>query len=187
MAAGSIARVRSYTASPVETCDRCAAAIKFVTVVTFRDGVTQRFGSECINRVLAGETSLAKLVQKNLKLDRKYEAWVDVLSRAPELMPRGREYYGSGMYFLADDSGADIFVGTDPARAASKWIWHPMPDWTRNQAGDRYVQEITPEAYRAKAQVDIDAARAWVESQRERIGLFLARALAKVNLTPAGR
>ena len=165
--------VHFYTASPVESCDRCAAAIKHVALVTWKDGTSRKFGSECINKILAGDTSLKNLFNRNRKLATKYAAWAEVLRRAPEAMPRGSEYYGSGLFFIADDAGDDIgFNG--------RWIFHPAPDWEKNQGGDAYRQRtLTQEAYRAARMGDVAKQLAWLEVEMARIEGFLARILAK--------
>ena len=139
----TIRSVTQYTASPVATCDRCSAGIKYVFVVTYKDGETQRFGSECINKILAGRTDLISLFKKNAKKLKKYQDYRAILTGGVDDMPRGSEYFGSGLFFIADSEGKDIFLKTH-------WFFHPLMDLERNAAGDRYVSD--PAEFAAKSE-----------------------------------
>jgi hypothetical protein len=143
-----------------------------VTVVRFADGRVERFGSECINKILGSDQSLRRLFEKNRKLTAQYAHWLDVLNRDPERMPRGGEYYGSGLYFISDDHGSDIMGN-------GRYVFHPTPDWDKNQGGDRYVQTCSHNEYRAQKLADVTRMIAWLQSEQERIGKFLARLIAK--------
>lgn len=176
--ASGIRNVGFFTASgPVETCDRCGQGIRHVAVVLWADGTRQRFGLDCINRVLEGDTSLRRLFNKNRKLAEQYGRWIKVLRRPVEEWPRGSEYYDSGLFFVGD--------GQMDISANGRWQFHPLPDWDKNQGGDRYVQTMTPEAYRAKREQESAEMLAWLEREHARIGAFLARVLAKAGLKAA--
>lgn len=171
--ASGIQSVRCFVApGPVQTCDRCNAAIRHVALVTWKDGTSRRFGSECINKILKGDTSLRRLFEKNRKMAERYAHWLDVLRREPEQMPRGHEYYGSGLFFIADDNGTEI-MGNGRSQ------FHPLPDWDKNQGGDRYVQSGSPEEYRMARGVEIARMVEWLEKESHRIAVFLARVVAK--------
>lgn len=126
-----IARVTQYTASPVECCDRCSAGIKNVFLVVYRDGFSAKYGSECIKKILDSAPDMRSLFNKNAKLLAVYQGYLRILSGPVEQMPRGSEYYGSGLYFVADASGKDIFF--------KRWVFHPSFDAEKNAAGGRYV------------------------------------------------
>lgn len=155
-----IRRVSFFQVSPVETCDHCSAAIKHVTHIEFRDGTTIKLGSKCGENLLAGDTSLLKVYRKNVKLLAKFDRWLEILSRPEDQIPRGSEYYGSGLYFiggldertgkLVDDisvgrvRNGSVLRGKEfvPARIAdnnSHWLFHPLSDFEKNEGGDKYV------------------------------------------------
>ncbi len=174
--ASAIRSVSFYVAYPVESCDRCSAAIKNVFVVSYRDGETQRYGSECINRILDAEPTLGKLFHKNAKLLRKYRDYLAILTGPVESMPRGQEYYGSGLYFIADSTGKDI--------SFKHWFFHPVYDADKNASGQRYIVSDA-----AKRHVDCMAAIAHelpaLNAEIVRLETFLARILRKATETQA--
>jgi hypothetical protein len=165
----SIARVSRYTATPVTSCDRCGQGIKYVSLVTYKDGETQKYGSECINKILAEEPTLAKLFETNSKKLAKYQDYLSILEGPIEKMPYGREYFGRGLYFIADSNGKDIFM--------EHWLFHPGFDVANSIYNDR------PKAELDKFYKDDIACRAKfcakLKSEIERIELFLGRILAK--------
>lgn len=165
-----IARVIEYTASPVECCDRCSAGIKNVFVVVYRDGFRAKFGSECIRKMLAQAPDMWALFNKNSKLLVKYQEYVSILSGPVDQMPRGSEYFGSGLYFIADSKGKDI--------AFKNWFFHPNYDVAKNASGNRYVVYDPAEKAR-KDMAEIERGLAGLRKEIERIELFLARVLAK--------
>jgi len=165
-----ISRVSFYTAMPVSMCDRCSAGIKYVHVVSYRDGTTQRYGSECINKILDGDTSLRKLFDKNVKLLRKHQAALAALSMPEDKMSRGSEYFGSGLYFIADQDGRDV--------STTHWFFHPLFDQEKNAAGGRYVV-AEPAQHANKCRKEIEQGKEWLRSEIARIELFLARVLRK--------
>ena len=170
-----IARVHCYVApGRTETCDRCSRDIRHVCLVTWKDGRSERFGIECINKILGGDTSLQTLFKKNQKLAEKYAHYLDVLSREPELMPRGSEYFGSGLFFIADDDGKDISLG--------RWCFHPVPDWDKNQGGDAYVQQMTQEVYRTAKLADVAKMVTAIKIEQARVEGFLKKALIKMQV-----
>ena len=164
----AISRVTYFQASPVHTCDRCSQGIKHVFSVTFRDGLRQEYGSECINRVLDAEPTLRSLFAKNSRLLQKRQRALRALSLPDDQMPRGREYYGSGLYFVADEQGEDVMT--------THWFFHPIYDVEKNQSGERYV--VTDDAKRlAEIRKDIEQGKAWLAKEIDRIELFLAKVL----------
>ena len=168
----SIRSVTQYTASPVATCDRCSAGIKYVFVVTYKDGETQRFGSECINKILAGRTDLISLFKKNAKKLKKYQDYVAILTGPVEDMPRGSEYFGSGLFFVADSEGKDIFL--------KHWFFHPVMDAEKNAGGGRYVND--PVKYAEKSKADIARDLPFLTAEITRLELFLAKVLRALRL-----
>jgi len=173
-----IKAVDYYTAAgPVETCDRCSQGIRHVAKVTYKDGIVIKVGMDCIRTILRTAPNLGKLFNKNAKLLQKYNVNLEILSRAPEDMPRGGEYFDSGLYFVGDGSGNDIF-------GAGCWFFHPIPDWDKNQSGHAYVQKISREEYRTKYMADINSSRGkqFFQFEIARIQGFLARILNKVTI-----
>lgn len=171
--ASAIRKVTFYTAAPVETCDRCSAGIKYVALVTYRDGQTQKYGSECINKILDNAPSMRTLFNKNAKLMKRYQGYLKVLSGPVEAMPRGQEYYGSGLYFIGDGEGKEIFFGTH-------YFFHPIIDAEKNANGEHYV--VTNEAERLKRDMAAIAADLpKIAAEISRLELFLAKVLRSVK------
>lgn len=168
-----IIRVGYYQAAPIERCDRCGQGIKHVFVVKYRDGVTEKYGSECINKILAGDTSLKSLFNKNAKLLQKYQRYLAVLNMPEEEMPRGSEYFGSGLYFIGDGEGKDIsFDG--------HWQFHPIYDADKNGAGVHYVV-TNPQDRLKRDRAEIEKGKVYLQKEITRIEGFLARVLAKAQ------
>lgn len=168
--ASGIKSVTFYVASgPVECCDRCSAGIRNVYAVTYRDGQVQKYGSECINRILEHEPSLRTLFNRNAKLLRQYQDYLAILSGPIERMPRGSEYYGSGLYFIADSQGKDI--------SFKHWFFHPEYDAEKNSNGKHYV--VTDDGVRhvAKAVREIEIAKPLIAAEIARLEAFLAKVL----------
>lgn len=181
----AIKRVCYYVASPVETCDRCGQGIKHVFAVSLKDDSRSVYGSECINKVLAGDTSLRSLWRKNVKILQYRQDCLRVLESGN--IPRGQEYYGSGMFFCALEDGTDIMT----LKGAS--LWHPDIDEAKNLAGKAYRQDgtqwngkrdsegkpiyNTPDAFRARAKADIAGAIVELKASVSALESFLARVL----------
>lgn len=172
----SIARVTCYQATPVECCDRCAAGIKNVFLVLYRDGERQRYGSECINKILAGDTSLRGLFNRNVKRLKTYQNYLRVLQLPEDRMPRGREYFDSGLYFIGDGRGGDVSFG--------HWYFHPLYDADKNSAGPHYVVH-NAEEHVAKCRAAIQRDLPLIEAEIARIEKFLGRVIAKGLLQQA--
>ena len=170
-----IARVTYYQASPVHTCDRCNAGIKHVFRVTFRDGLTQEYGIECINRVLDNAPSLRTLFTKNTKLLQKRQRALAALSLPEDQMPRGREYFDSGLYFIADSKGEDIMAETH-------WFFHPLYDVEKNQSGEHYVVRDDAERL-TKCRKEIELGKTWIQKDIDRLERFLAAVVNKARVT----
>jgi hypothetical protein len=173
----AIRRVTFYVATGnVETCDRCSAGIRNVALVTYKDGDTQRYGSECINKILENAPDLRKLFNKNAKLLKKYQEYLTILSGPAEAMARGREYFNSGLFFVADSEGEDVAFN-------GHWFFHPLFDVEKNANGNRYVVSESPEAYAAKQIAEYkryDEPKLIAEIAR--IELFLAKILRSVKI-----
>ena len=165
-----IQKVSFYIATPAETCDRCSAGIKYVSLVSYADGSVQRYGSECINKILNHAPTLKNLYAINVKILKQYVDSSEVLSRDPKDMLKGREYFDSGLYFIADDKGKDIFT--------NHWFFHPDYDQEKNHGGDNYVVTNPAEA-RAKCIAEIESGKQFFAKEVTRIESFLAKILRK--------
>jgi len=168
----AIKSVSCYTACPVETCDRCGSAINLVNVVTLKDGTSQKFGSECINKILAGDTSLKGLFAKNAKLLKRYKNWLETLRLPVEQWPVGSDYYNSGFFFVAATNGEEIRYGKSGSS-----LFHPLhfakpssPYFRDGAQGDRIKAD-----HAAKPEL----ARQYLAAEILRIESFLARIVAK--------
>jgi hypothetical protein len=176
---GSIQRVTYYQAAPVHTCDRCSQGIKHVFRVTFRDGLVQEYGIECINRVLDNEPSMRSLFAKNSKLLQKRQRALRALSMPEDQMPRGSEYFESGLYFIADEKGEDVMGDTH-------WFFHPVYDVEKNHSGNRYVV-CDDAAHLAECREQIEKGKVWLVKEIERLETFLAKVIrASHKNRPAG-
>lgn len=168
--ASGIARMSCYRAAPPETCDRCSAGISIVNVVFFKDGTRSTYGSDCIEKVLAGDTSLVRLYRKNFKaLERALRA-DRALAKGADA-PRGHEYYGSGIYMVADETGEDVF-------ADRRAYFHPKVDEEKNRSGRNYVQQDYPK-FAAEALAAMTRGRASLATEIARLEAFLGRIVAK--------
>jgi len=165
----SIVRVSYFQASPVHCCDRCSQGIKHVFSVLYKDGLRQEYGMECIKKIMESAPTLAKLFQKNTKLLQKRQRALHTLSLPVEQMPRGREYFNSGMYFIADETGEDIFVQTH-------WLFHPLYDVEKNAIGPNYIVH-DPEKRAKELRADIERDKVWLKNEIERLEAFLAKVL----------
>ena len=163
-----IAKVFQYVANPVETCDRCSQGIKYVFVIAYRDGFTAKFGSECIHKMMDNAPDMWALFNKNAKLLTKYQDYVTILSGTIDQMPRGSEYFGSGLYFVADSKGKDISFNNS--------YFHPSFDSEKNALGSRYVVEDTEKKERDDM-ARIAKGLIGMKAEIARIELFLARIL----------
>lgn len=169
----AIRSVTAYQTAVATSCDRCAAGIKNVFVVRYQDGETQKYGSECIHKILNGEPTLRKLFDKNVKLLKRYQEALEVLSGPVEQMPRGREYFNSGKYFIANAKGEDIFFG-------SHWFFHPLYDAEKNAAGRNYI-ERDPESYARRMLAEIEADKPKLAAEIARLEAFLGKVLRAVK------
>lgn len=181
----AIRSVRCYVASPVETCDRCAAGIKYVTVVTYADGLRAKFGSECINKILSGDTSLKKLYDKNVKLLKKYTRYLEILSLPFDEMPAEFSYYDRGFYMVTDDDGKAIlldhyFFHPTKVDADKLDVFDGRPTFDMRPFGP-YGAPYTLENWTKKCTGEIEDGKAHLTKEIARIGGFLARVLAKAS------
>ena len=173
--ASAIKSVGYYRATEITCCGRCGQVIKNVAHVVYRDGAVERYGWDCIDRILAAEPSLKALFAKNLKLASKYRDYIAILTGPAEKMPRGREYFNSGLYFIADSEGADIMF--------ERWYFHPTFDAEKNAVGPHYVVN-DPAAHVARCSKEIERTLPKLRSELERIEGFLARVLTKAMQAP---
>jgi hypothetical protein len=184
----SIRRVTFYTACPVETCDRCGQGIKHVALVAFKDETFQRFGLDCINKILAGDNSLKSAFKKNQKLLQRYTRSLEILSMKPEEMPRGSEYYNSGIFMVG---GNEFESRGDVWGEGGRVYFHPVIDVQKNLSGNHYRMDgrqtfptkgnpwtpNTPENKRLAYVEEIESGKVWFAKEIERISSFLARVL----------
>lgn len=158
---------------PAGTCDRCGTCIKNVFVVIYRDGSIQNYGSECINKILANAPSMKTLFHKNAKLLRRYQDYLAILTGSPDSMPRGSEYYGSGLYFIADSEGKDIYIPTHA-------LFHPVFDVDKNASGQHYIVK-SAEQHVAQCMKGIGTDVLKLQVEIARLEDFLARVLRKAS------
>jgi hypothetical protein len=171
------------------TCDRCGAGIATVHAVDFKDGSRQVFGTDCIEKILAGDTSLRGLYRKQVKNVARLNRALDAL-RLGDAAPRGNEYYGSGMFFVTDSTGEAIVWGSGS-------LWHPTMDAEKNQGGTSYRldgksfyfpwvgrQDNTPENFTLRARSSMARAIPEIEAEVAKIESFLGRIVAKGLVTP---
>lgn len=171
-----IKSVGYYVAQPVECCDRCSQGIKYVYPVTWKDGTVQKFGMECINRVLNDDTSLKSLFKKNAKTLAKLKDYAEILSRPVDQMPRGHEYYNSGRYMVADSEGKDICFDV--------YVFHPIINVEKYFAGNHAYPITDVEAQSAKFLKAIEEMRAKLSVKIASIESFMARILSKKLVSP---
>lgn len=164
---------------PAGTCDRCGTGIKNVFVVVYRDGSVQNYGSECINKILANAPSMKTLFHKNAKLLRRYQDYLTILTGSVESMPRGSEYYGSGLYFIADSEGKDIYIPTHG-------LFHPLFDADKNTSGQHYHVK-SAEQHVARCMADIAKDVLTLQTEIARLESFLARVLAKATASTTAK
>ena len=162
---------------PAGTCDRCGTGIKNVFVVAYADGSVQNYGSECINKILANAPTMKTLFSKNAKLLRRYQDYLKILTGSHEDMPRGSEYYGSGLYFIADSEGKDIYIPTHG-------LFHPIFDVEKNASGQHYrVKNVQEHVERCAKDIAADVPK--LQAEVTRLEKFLARCLANAQAVAA--
>jgi hypothetical protein len=155
---------------PSGTCDRCGAGIMNVFVVIYRDGLVQHYGSECINKILNNAPSMKSLFHKNSKLLKKYQGYLDILSLPVEQMPRGSEYYGSGLYFIGDPDGKDILY--------KNFLFHPLFDEEKNAGGPNYIVRDKA-AHVGNCEKHIGIMKTRLTAEVARLEAFLGRVMFK--------
>jgi hypothetical protein len=188
-----IKSVSSYVASPVECCDRCSQGIKQVYVVIYKDGLREKFGCECINRILAGDNSLKSLFKRNAAKLKKYQRYLEILSLPEADIPiREEGYFGRGFNMIADDSGR--------ALCFDHYFFHPTK--LGEQVGFSGRQEHvcfgvrpggscwmmdTQENWTDRCRYEIEKGRAKLQAEIARIEKFLARVVAKGMAQEGGK
>jgi hypothetical protein len=167
-----IKSVSTYTASPVETCDRCGQGIKYVALVAYHDGTTQRYGMDCINKILATAPTLKTLFAKNVKRLKQLNGYLAILEAPLCDAPRGHEYFGSGLYFIADADGKDIMVDTH-------MIWHPVADREKNADSQYPVKDWDARLANEAKSIAKDITS--IKAEVVRIEAFLGKILRSVK------
>lgn len=186
----AILRVSSYTACPVETCDRCGQGIKYVALVSLKDGTAMRYGMDCINKILAGDTSLKGLFRKNEKLLAQYTATLAILSRHESKMavdPSG--YYDRGFYFIAGEDGRSITFNGRSFFHPSKVDWDKVDKMMDSatccktldmrSCGMGAWEPFTRENWAIHKRYEIAKTAPEIEAKINQISAFLARIVAK--------
>ena len=168
--ASAIKSVSYFMSSPASTCDRCGQGIKHVALVAFKDGETQRYGLDCVDKILASAPDLKGLFSKNIKRLRTYQDYLAILTGPAASMPRGQEYFNSGLFFIADSSGKDIMF--------DNFYFHPVFDQEKNGTGKNYVVN-DPASHVTRCAKDIADKLPKLRAEIERIEGFLARVIAK--------
>lgn len=162
-----------------EICDRCGTQIRYVFTVTFVDNVTKKFGSECINKILAGDNSLKTLFKKKQKEAIELAQKIEILKRDPDDMPRGPEYFGTGIYTIGDPN-AKLVNGAMPSLMWGRVFFHPNIDWHKNQnITHRPKVTGTADSFRQKELNEIKQFLPKMEAQLNAINAFIAKALQK--------
>lgn len=186
-----------YGKNEGSTCDRCGAGIKNVFVVNYQDGTSSRYGSECIHKILGGDTSLVSLWKKNAKLLVKFQKHLEILSLPYEQMPvDARGYYGRGVYFVNDETGGsmchshmyfhptklDDHAEFDGSETFDMRACNKVSDKTR-----RYTawERNTKENWFIKCECSIKEGREFLTKRIGEIETFLARILSKGIATAA--
>lgn len=185
----AIASVSTYIAAPVETCDRCSAAIKIVTVVVYKDGFREKFGSECINKILSGDTSLKSLFNRNVKRLAKAKRILEIFSRPLDQIPHDRGYR-DGFYMIAEENGGR-------AICLKHYYFHPtyLVDahfsgqvehacFGTKPFGTCWIAD-TRENWEKRCISELEDGKAELRKQIDRLEKFLARVLAKGMLAAA--
>lgn len=180
----SIRRVSFYTASPVECCSRCGQGIKYVAAVEYIDGSRFVFGLDCIEKVLKQDTSVLSLFRKNVRRLAKLTEQHDILSLPADQLPRGAEYYSSGLFMVVDQRGRAILFDS--------YFFHPVPDLEKNSRASNYRLDgrptrwtgrayipNSPENFRADCIAKIEAGRAKIAAEISRIETFIARLMSR--------
>lgn len=99
-----------------------------------------------------------------------------VQSAPTGLMVRGSEYYGSGLYFIADEKGEDVM-------GDGCWFFHPLFDQDKNAGGGCYVVEDVA-AWQTKQRGEIERrGKAFFVKEIERLETFLAKVLRNHKVT----
>jgi len=120
------------------SCDHCGTGIKNIYAVTYIDGETYRFGSECIFKIIGAQPTLKKMIKTKIERIQQLKHWVEILEMPHDKMPRGDEYNNSGLFFVIDPQAKSK---RKKAISYGSYIWHPVMDWEKNQSGQNYVED----------------------------------------------
>ena len=109
-----------------------------------------------------------------------------MLNRPVEQIPKGQEYFKSGMFMIADDNGEEIH-----ASRTGGFLFHPDVDLERNAMSEyALLQEgesspyqtsgkMTYAKFQAKSMKGIEEGRMWLKEQVSRLESFLAKVVEK--------
>lgn len=173
-------------------CDRCGTFIKNVALVTTKDGTSLSYGSECIEKILSGDTSLQGLWNKNFKLLQKFQRHLEILNMPADQMPVGKQAINAGRddttrFIAENDKGSWM--------CHEHYYFHPGPQYRpHNLDGRRQFdmrnmgktswEPYTAENWDAKCAYNIEEGKKWLQVRIDRISNFLARVMNKGLVTP---
>jgi hypothetical protein len=140
-----------------------------VFTVTYCDGSVQDYGSECINKILANAPALKTLFSKNSKRLIKLQDYLAILSAPLSQAPRGQEYYGSGLYFIADSEGKCICF--------ESFFFHPTVD-EKNETAPHYRVKSLVEHVQS-CDKNVAAKLPKLQQEIQRIESFLGKIIQK--------
>jgi hypothetical protein len=133
------------------TCEACGQGILYEHIITYADGSTKTFGSECVMGKIAQAPDKAKLLNKRLRQLAKYQDYKTCL--AAPMPPVGSSYHDRGYYFVSDSEGKDIQIDYSlvvwGSRSGGHYVFHPLH-------ADKPVPEQFAEKFKmARAEVDV--------------------------------
>jgi len=178
----SITRVKYYDlGKAVKNCDRCGLGIRYIHEVNFIDGQKLVYGSDCIYKILAGDNNLLTFYKKKQKLLSRLNEILDVLSRNPEEIPRGSEYFDSGLFFIGNGKTIKTKHGEKKQDLihGSRWFFHPIIDESKNLNSDR---RRDPSKFKEKSMDDIKNRIPKIKAEADLCERFLAQYLNKVAI-----
>lgn len=180
-------------------CDRCGTFIKNVALVTYKDGESLSYGSECINKILSGDTTLKGLWRRNAKKLQHYQACLEILSRPEPQMTIGRRAINddNGAFrFIADENGGWMMGGgVKYPSMSTHYFFHPMPmdvaaakftgarTFDMREAGLTAWEPYTLVNWQIKCRASIEDGKAWFQQEITKLSAFLGRILAKGLVT----
>ena len=160
-------------------CDRCGTFIKIVALVAYKDGITQSYGSECINKILSGDNRLVTLWKQNARRVQHYQACLEILNRHEDQLPLGKQAVNdeTGAFrFIADEKGSWMTVGSARYPSSSAhMLFVPTPTniaaakftgaktFDMRDAGRTCWEPWTLENWQFKCRASIEDGKAWLQ------------------------